>query len=172
MRRATSVGLLVLLAAAAPCSAERAPPRRRGPPPPLVRAERATRADGGRVVDRAAPRRPDLLAAGMPGGTAGGVAGVALASEVVQIVNTFIALLVFNRLTGAGSFAGLVDAFASWFVGLGWVAYPVYAALLLTITILPLMSALLFIVLAGTVFGPVKGTAMVSLSLSTAAAAS
>jgi uncharacterized membrane protein YdjX (TVP38/TMEM64 family) len=48
----------------------------------------------------------------------------------------------------------------------------VYVGLLMSITILPLMSALVFIILAGTLFGPVRGTLVVSLSLSSAAACS
>ena len=155
----------VLLATSA-CSADPAPsllPRRTKPPVRPV----AMRPSGAQGV-----AAPHLVATGLPGGAAGRVAGVALASEALQIVNTFIALIIFNRVTGAGTFSGLIDVFASWFHGMGWVAYPVYAVLLLTITILPLMSAILFIVLAGTVFGAVRGTCMVSLSLSTAASVS
>ena len=88
------------------------------------------------------------------------------------MVNTFVALLIMNRATGADSFVGLVEVFAGFFRSLGWLAYPAYAAMLLAITILPLMSAIFFIVLAGMVFGPVKGTVLVSISLSSAAAIS
>jgi uncharacterized membrane protein YdjX (TVP38/TMEM64 family) len=77
-----------------------------------------------------------------------------------------------NRLTGASGLADLVEAIAGFMGGLGWYAYPAYAGALLSITILPLMSAILFIILAGTVFGPLKGTVLVSVSLSTAAVVS
>lgn len=124
-----------------------------------------------------AGRPADLVAMGIGGSdsgwkAAGGVAGLALASEVLQVVNTFVAVFVLNRVTGASSLADLVEAFAKVFSSLGLLAYPCYAFLLHLITILPLMSAILFIVLAGTVFGPIKGTVMVSLSLSSAAAIS
>jgi len=121
------------------------------------------------LARRRAPS-PQLQAAGMH--AAGMVGSLALASEVVQIVNTFAALLLMNRMTGASSFVGLVEVFAGFFNKMGWVAYPVYSAMLLTITILPLMSAILFIVLAGMVFGTVRGTVLVSMSLSSAAAIS
>jgi len=103
---------------------------------------------------------------------AGGLAGLALASEALQLVNTLLLLWVLNRRTGVKSFASLVETFASLFGNLGYVAYPVYFALIQVITILPLLSAILFIVLAGSVFGAVKGTLVVSFSLSSAAAVS
>jgi len=123
------------------------------------------------------PRRrlasaPALQAAGGGWHAAGGVGALALGSEVIQVVNTFVALLILHRVTGADTFVGLVEVFASYFSRMGWLAYPAYSALLLAITILPLMSAILFIVLAGMVFGPLRGTVVVSLSLSTAAAVS
>ena len=103
---------------------------------------------------------------------AGSLAGLALASEVLQIVNTLIGMVILNRVTKATSFAELVEVVAAGFNTLGWGAVPAYALMLHGITILPLMSAILFIVLAGTIFGPVKGTFIVSLSLSSAAAIS
>ena len=119
--------------------------------------------------------RQDLVAVAMGGSgwaAAGGLAGLAIASEVLQVFNTFVFMYVLNRYTGAPSFAELVEIIAGFFGGLGWVSLPLYAALLHFITILPLMSAILFIILAGTVFGPVRGTVIVSLSLSSAAAIS
>lgn len=120
--------------------------------------------------------RTDLLAMGGGGSggwaAAGGLAGLALASEVLQVVNTLVGMIILNRVTKASSFAELVEVVARSFNKLGWVAVPAYALLLHCITILPLMSAILFIVLAGTVFGPVKGTFLVSISLSSAAAIS
>jgi len=115
----------------------------------------------------------DLVAFG--GGASGGWAaagkltGLALASEVLQVVNTLVAMVILNRVTKAESFADLVEVVAAAFSHLGLYAAPVYALLLHAITILPVMSAILFIVLAGTVFGPVRGTIIVSLSLSSAA---
>ena len=103
---------------------------------------------------------------------AGWLGGLALGSEVIQIILTFLAVWILNRVTGASGLAELVDAVASFAQGLGWYAYPAYAATLLSITILPLMSAILFIILAGTLFGLVRGTMLVSLSLSSAAAIS
>jgi len=126
--------------------------------------------DGGR-----AGGQQDLVAVAMGGSgwaAAGGLAGLAIASEVLQVFNTFVFMYLLNRYTGASSFAELVEIIAGFFGGLGWVSLPLYAALLHFITILPLMSAILFIILAGTVFGPVRGTMIVSLSLSSAAAIS
>jgi uncharacterized membrane protein YdjX (TVP38/TMEM64 family) len=97
---------------------------------------------------------------------AGGVAGLALASEAV---GTFVAFFILNRVTKAESFADLIEVVAAWFKGKGWVAYPLFSGLLCLITIVPLMSALALIILSGTLFGPLQGTIMVALSLSSAA---
>ena len=160
--------LALLLIASATCVEVARPPRahRR---PALQQQQRST---SFRSASRADVPSAQLVAMGGGWQAAGGVAGLAIASEVIQIVNTFVALLIFNRATGASSFVGLVETFASFFVSLGVVAYPAYAALLLSITVLPVMSAILFIVLSGSVFGPVRGTIVVSLSLSSAAAIS
>lgn len=107
-------------------------------------------------------RAQDLAAAAWVG-------GLALASEVMQFVNTAAVIFAFQRLTGATSALQLVDALTDLFTRLGYGAYPAYALLLICISVLPLMSALLFIFVAGMLFGPVKGTVLVSLSLSTSA---
>jgi len=104
-------------------------------------------------------RTQDLAAAAWVG-------GLALASEVMQFVNTGLVIFAFQRLTGATSALQLVDALSDLFTRLGHGAYPAYALLLVCISVLPLMSALLFIFLAGVLFGPVKGTLLVSVSLS------
>jgi len=137
-------------------------------------ASGCTRSSGGGCFTRRRPSPPLLVSVGGSGGwqAAGSVAGIAVASEVVQIVNTCIALLILRKLTGEGTVAGLVEVFADFFSTMGWASYPAYAALLLSVTILPVMSAILFIILAGTLFGVVRGTIVVSLSLSTAAAIS
>ena len=127
------------------------------------------------IADRhaAARRSHDLVAMGGGGWEAAGwVGGLALASEVLQIFNTVVAVFILNRVTGAQTFSDLVEEVAKFASGLGWAAMPAFAATLQLIVILPLMSAILFIVLAGTLFGLVKGTVLVSLSLSTAAALS
>jgi len=92
------------------------------------------------------------------------VAGHADSSEVVQIVNTCIALHILRKATGEDTDAGIVEVFAVFFSAMGLAAYPAYAVLLLSITILPVMSAILFIILAGTLFGPIRGTLVVSFS--------
>ncbi|KAL1521137.1 hypothetical protein AB1Y20_022691 [Prymnesium parvum] len=107
-------------------------------------------------------RAEDLAAAAWVG-------GLALASEVMQFVNTAAVVFAFQRLTGATSALHMVDALTDVFSRLGYGAYPTYALLLICISVLPLMSALLFIFVAGMLFGPVKGTLLVSLSLSTSA---
>jgi len=159
--------LCVVLAAAGAASADM----------PVVAAARpqlaSSCARGRRCSGRSSPST-SLIAMGGGSGwhAAGRVAGIAVASEVVQIVNTCVGLLLLRKLTGEDNVAGLVEVFASFFSGMGWASYPAYASLLLSITILPVMSAILFIILAGTLFGAVRGTVVVSLSLSTAAAVS
>ena len=95
-------------------------------------------------------RAQDLAAAAWVG-------GLALASEVMQFVNTAAVIFAFQRLTGATSALQLVDALTDLFTRLGYGAYPAYALLLISISVLPLMSALLFIFVAGMLFGPVRG---------------
>ena len=151
-------------------------------PPSARRAVRAPAVATGRrqqrpllAASRPAAQSPTKGSQQQSGGgwaAAGGVAGLAVASEVVQYVNTGAAILMLQRSTGSRSFADLVESVAAYFSSFGTYACPIYAALLLAITVVPAMSALLFIVLAGMVFGPVVGTAVVSLSLSTAAAVS
>jgi len=127
---------------------------------------------------RGEPPRPALVAAlsrkeqearAQDLAAAAWVGGLALASEVMQFVNTGLVIFAFQRLTGATSALQLVDALSDLFTRLGWGAYPAYALLLICISVLPLMSALLFIFVAGMLFGPVKGTLLVSTSLSTSA---
>ena len=122
---------------------------------------------------RTAPPSP-LVAAAAPErsgwASAGGVAGAAIATEALQVANTAVAFLVLRRLTGKQSFVDLVEVVAGYFKELGLLAYPVYFAFMIVITVLPLMSAVLFIVLAGMLFGPLLGTAMTLTSLSAAAA--
>ena len=121
----------------------------------------------------AAPsQQHDLVASGGGWAAAGWVGGLALGSEVLQIFNTVVFVFILNRMTGAESFSDLVEAVASFASGLGWAAMPAFALTLHAITVLPLMSAILFIVLAGTLFGVLRGTMLVSLSLSSAAAIS
>ena len=124
------------------------------------------------ISSEAALAKPDLKAMGGGWAAAGGVAGLALASEVLQILNTFVGVYLLNKATGAKGLADLVETVATFVSGLGLWGYPAYMGLLHLITILPLMSAIIFIILAGTVFGVLKGTAIVSLSLSSAAAIS
>jgi len=142
--------------------------------PTLRRARPRTRRGGQLIWSEAALQQPELVAMGGSGGwaAAGKVTGLALASEVLQVFNTFVFVLVLNRLTGAKGLSDLVEAVAAFMGGLGWMQYPAYAASLLLITVLPLASAILFIILAGTLFGVVQGTCLVSLSLSTAAGVS
>lgn len=83
------------------------------------------------------------------------VGGLALASEVMQFVNTAAVVFVFQRMTGSSSALHMVDALTDAFSRLGYGAYPAYALMLIGISVLPLMSALLFIFVAGMVFGPV-----------------
>ena len=133
-------------------------------PPALVRQQQQQQQQR-----RQRPPATSLYAGMHP---AGSVGALALASEVLQVVNTFVFMLVLTHTTGATSPAALVEIFAGFFHRLGLWAYPAYSALLLFITVLPLMSAILFIILAGMCFGTVRGTVLVSLSLSSAAAIS
>lgn len=121
---------------------------------------------------------PQLLAARGPaaaepseGGfaAAGGLAAMAVVSEVVQYANTALLVLLLRRMTHTSSMAELAELVIVWFRARGWAAYPIYAAMLCSMQVLPLFSALIFIVLSGAIFGAVKGTAVVSLSLTSAA---
>jgi len=121
---------------------------------------------------------PQLLAARGPaaaepseGGfaAAGGLAAMAVVSEVVQYANTALLVLILRRMTHTSSMAELAELVIVWFRARGWAAYPIYAAMLCSMQVLPLFSALIFIVLSGAIFGAVKGTAVVSLSLTSAA---
>lgn len=119
--------------------------------------------------------RSDLCAMGGGKGgwaAAGWLGGLALGSEVLQVTNTVIGTVILYRITKAATFADLVEVIAERVNGLGLLAIPAYVLLLHSITILPVMSAIMFIVLAGTVFGAIRGTIVVSLSLSSAAAIS
>ena len=90
---------------------------------------------------------------------AGGLAGVALASEVIPYANTALLLFLLQRLTGARSMVDVLDLMVSVFGTLGWASYPVYAALLVGLQVVPLISGLLIIILAGALYGPLWGTA-------------
>ena len=125
-----------------------------------------------RPREPAAARPPELVAmGGQPSElvAASWVAGLALASEVVQYLNTAALVLIFQRMTGARSAIGFVDALSAFFGRLGSAAVPAYALMLVAISVVPLLSAMLFILVAGMIFGPVVGTLVVSLSLSSSA---
>jgi uncharacterized membrane protein YdjX (TVP38/TMEM64 family) len=123
------------------------------------------------------PQAPQLLAARAPPAepsedgfaAAGGLAALAVVSEVVQYANTALLVLLLRRITHTSSMAELAEMVIMWFRARGWAAYPIYAAMLCSMQVLPLFSALIFIVLSGAIFGAVKGTAVVSLSLTSAA---
>lgn len=103
------------------------------------------------------------------GAVAGGLAGVALASEFIPHANTALLLFALQRLTGARSMVDVLDLLVRVFGGLGWASYPAYAGLLVALQVVPLFSALLLIVLAGALYGPLWGTLLVSISLSLSA---
>ena len=65
--------------------------------------------------------------------------------------------------------ADVLELLIGAFGGLGWSAYPLYAALLVMLQVVPVFSALILIILAGALFGPLWGTVLVSVSLSCAA---
>ena len=92
------------------------------------------------------------------GAVAGGLAGVALASEFIPHANTALLLFALQRLTGARSMVDVLDLLVRVFGGLGWASYPAYAGLLVALQVVPLFSALLLIVLAGALYGPLWGT--------------
>lgn len=129
-----------------------------------------------RVVQRS---RPTLLTAARPSkadvqeqsdmAVAGRLAGLALGSEVVQYANTAIGLFALRRLSGVQTMADVLELLIGAFGGLGWSAYPLYAALLVMLQVVPVFSALILIILAGALFGPLWGTVLVSVSLSCAA---
>lgn len=143
---------------------------------PSVSANTATPVPSRAVLHRS---RPTLLTAARPNkpeaqsesdiAVVGRLAGLALGSEVVQYVNTAIGLFVLRKLSGVQTMADVLDLLINAFGGLGWAAYPLYAALLVVLQVVPVFSALILIILAGALFGPLWGTVLVSVSLSTAA---
>ena len=117
----------------------------------------------------AARRRTEQPSSAQAGLAAGGLAGVALASEAIPYANTAILLFSLRQLTETRSMVDLLELLISSFSRLGWAVYPVFAGLLVLLQVVPLFSALVLIVVAGALFGPFWGTLLVSVSLSMAA---
>jgi uncharacterized membrane protein YdjX (TVP38/TMEM64 family) len=170
MRR---IGFLVGLGLALHCNAARLPvPAARRTPACETELRHCRRAANFRT--RTAPQllalKPSAVEPSEGGfAAAGGLAALAVVSEVVQYVNTALLVLLLRRMTHTASMAELAELVIVWFRARGWAAYPIYAAMLCSMQVLPLFSALIFIVLSGAIFGAVKGTAVVSLSLTSAA---
>ena len=160
--------LLLLLALAPLATGDVLPPR------PAVRLDAAPRPHELRPARGAAPillaaKKKPAAAGHSDMAAAGSIAGIALACEIFQYINTGLFFFTLQRLTGATSVPQLAEIVVEKFEKLGWVAFPVYASLIVLLQGLPLMSALVFIVVAGMIFGPVPGTALCSISLSLAA---
>ena len=157
MRAKLATLLVVLASLAAPSEAAEPPavghPRLRSRRPILTAARRRT-------------EQPSSAQAGL---AAGGLAGVALASEAIPYANTAILLFSLRQLTETRSMVDLLELLISSFSRLGWAVYPVFAGLLVLLQVVPLFSALVLIVVAGALFGPFWGTLLVSVSLSMAA---
>ena len=132
--------------------------------PPVVSYPRLSRSP---VLTAA--RRADPPSCAQAGVVAGGLAGVALASEAIPYANTALLLFSLRQLTETRSLVDLLDLLISSFSRLGWAVYPVFAGLLVLMQVVPLFSALVLIIVAGALFGPVWGTLLVSVSLSIAA---
>jgi len=99
---------------------------------------------------------------------AGGLAGLALLSEIFQVVNTALFLLALRCFAGVKSNKQLALNIISFVKGLGVMAAPIYFGALVLLQVLPLMSSLLYIILAGAIFGPVVGVALVAFAGSSA----
>lgn len=155
--RANLATLLVVLASlAAPSEAAK---------PPAVGYPQLSR----RPILTAARKRTEQPSSAQAGLAAGGLAGVALASEAIPYANTALLLFSLRQLTETRSLVDLLDLLISSFSRLGWAVYPVFAGLLVLMQVVPLFSALVLIIVAGALFGPVWGTLLVSVSLSIAA---
>jgi len=100
---------------------------------------------------------------------AGGRAGRAVLSEVFASVSTGFAILLLRHLLDANSMAEAAGVLVAFFRDMGRAAYPVFFAILVGIQVLPLMSGLPYIILAGAIFGPAAGLAVVSAASSFAA---
>jgi len=100
---------------------------------------------------------------------AGGMAGLAVLSEVFASVSTGFAILLLRHLLDANSMAEAAGVLVAFFRDMGRAAYPVFFAILVGIQVLPLMSGLPYIILAGAIFGPAAGLAVVSAASSFAA---
>lgn len=148
--------VVVLVSLAAPSEAAE---------PPAVGHPRRSR----RPILTAARSRRTEPSSAQAGLAAGGLAGVALASEAIPYANTAILLFSLRQLTETRSMVDLLELLISSFSRLGWAVYPVFAGLLVLLQVVPLFSALVLIVVAGALFGPFWGTLLVSVSLSMAA---
>jgi uncharacterized membrane protein YdjX (TVP38/TMEM64 family) len=156
MRANLATLLFVFASLAAPSEAAK---------PPAVGYPRRSR----RPILTAARKRTEQPSSAQAGLAAGGLAGVALASEAIPYINTALLLLSLRQLTELRSLVDVLDLLMSGFGRLGWAVYPVFAALLVLLQVVPLFSALVLIIVAGALFGPFWGTLLVSVSLSMAA---
>jgi len=106
---------------------------------------------------------PTTSTAGNSWLAAGGLAGMALFSEVFQATNSALFLLAMRCFAGV-PMAQLPELLVGLVKQLGWAAAPVYFIVLVVLQVLPIMSSLLYIILAGAIFGPVLGTAIVAFA--------
>lgn len=63
---------------------------------------------------------------------AGWIGGLALASEMLSVVNTMVAVVVLRRISGVGSMAELAEWIVAYFRSHGRMAYPIYACILIS----------------------------------------
>jgi len=98
-----------------------------------------------------------------PGGVAATSALVssAIIAEGVQIVGTAVLLYLGQRFTNTADPVEAVGALIDYIQGLGAAGYGVFAALMITLQVVPIAAAFVLTVSAGAIFGAVKGTAVV-----------
>merc|ERR1740130_1783662 len=129
--------------------------------PPVVSYPRLSRSPVLTAARRAEP--PSSAQAGV---VAGGLAGVALASEAIPYANTALLLFSLRQLTDTRSMVDLLDLLIRSFSRLGWGAYPAFAGMLVALQVVPLFSALVLIIVAGAIAaGPARTSLLLVLLL-------
>lgn len=99
-------------------------------------------------------------AEGAPGGVAAASALVssAIISEGIQILGTAVLLYLGQQWTGTDSPVEAVAALIEYIQSLGAAGYGLFAALMITLQVVPVAAAFVLTVSAGAIFGPLKGT--------------
>jgi len=147
-----------------PATAPRAAIRPRAPrvPPPalLMTKQRGNEAKANGAPSGARADGPPAAPSG--GVVAAGLASSAIIAEGVQLAGTAVLLAYAQQQTGADNPVETVQLLIDYLQALGFPeGYLLFAALMITLQVVPVAAAFLLTVSAGAIFGPVAGTATV-----------